>query len=77
MTEHPVADLPERVHPVRDWCADPQFFPGATGLLSNRSWADVIPGSAGVTGDLPPPPERGVIVLGNYQARQLSTNTGR
>ncbi len=65
-------DLPERVHPVRLWCADPQFFPGATGLLSNGSWADVVPGSYGVIDHLPSAHRGGVMVLGNYQATLAS-----
>ena len=51
---------PMGVFPVSQWCADPQFFPGATGLLSETSWQDVYPGSAGVVETLPPPPEHGV-----------------
>jgi hypothetical protein len=65
-------DLPVGVHPVEQWCAEPQFFPGATGLLSNSSWLDVAPGSAGLAVGLPPAPERGVLVLGNYQATRSS-----
>ncbi len=65
-------DLPAGVHPVEEWCADPQFFPGATGLLSSSSWAEVIPGSTGVAVDLPSPPEAGVLVLANYQASRDS-----
>ena len=80
MLEHPVvqlrafiaeqlsADLPEGVHPVDAWCADPQFFPGATGLLAASSWSEVVPGAQGVLSRLPDPPECGVLVLGNYQA---------
>ena len=78
--DHPVAvlrgllnrdfaeDLPDWVFPVSHWYADPQFFPGATGLLSETSWQDVSPGSAGVAETFLPPPEHGVVVLGNYQA---------
>lgn len=66
------SDLPAGVHPVEQWCADPQFFPGATGLLTARSWLEVVPGSAGVAFDLPAPPEGGVLVLGNYQASLAS-----
>lgn len=62
------SDLPDGVHPVRQWCADPQFFPGATGLVLNQSWEEVRPGSAGVIRELPPAPNNGVLVLGNYQA---------
>jgi len=65
-------DLPAGVHPVEQWCADPQFFPGATGLLSSPSWLEVAPGSGGVAVDLPPPPRRGLLVLGNYQASRAS-----
>lgn len=84
MNEHPVAilrailadefsdGLPVGVHPVRAWCADPQFFPGATGLLSDSSWTDVHPGTVGVMANFLPPPENGVIVLGNYQATLAS-----
>lgn len=78
--DHPVAvlrgllgrdfdeDLPNGVSPVSQWCADPQFFPGATGLSSETSWQDVSPGSAGVAETLPPSPEHGLVVVGNYQA---------
>lgn len=65
-------DLPEGVQPVGQWCRDPQFFPGGTGLLSESSCQDVSPGSAGVLDDLPPPPGRGVVVVGNYQATLAS-----
>src|SRR6476469_5166983 len=65
-------DLPPGVHPVERWCADPQFFPGATGLLSNSSWDEVEPGSVGVSTDLLPAPQNGVLVLGNYQASLAS-----
>ena len=61
-------DLPPGVHPVPGWCADPQFFPGATGLLSASSWDEVKPGSEGVLDEHLPAPIGGVIVLGNYQA---------
>lgn len=64
------SDLPAGVYPVEQWCADPQFFPGATGLLTAHSWLEVVPGSAGV--ELPTPPQRGVMVLGNYQASRAS-----
>ncbi len=78
--DHPVAvlrgllgrdfgeDLPDGVFPGSQWCTDPQFFPGATGLLSETSWLDVSPGSAGVVETLPPPPEHGLVVVGAYQA---------
>lgn len=65
-------DLPDGVHPVGEWCADPQFFPGATGLLLDRLWSDVRPGSAGMLSALPPAPQGGVIVIGNYQATLAS-----
>ena len=66
------SDLPADVHPVDQWCAEAQFFPGATGLLASRTWLKVVPGSAGVAVDLPVRPERGVLVLGNYQASRAS-----
>jgi len=65
-------DLSVGVHPVEKWCPDPQFFPGATGLLSEISWQRVSPGSAGILENLPSPPARGVVVVGNYQATRLS-----
>ena len=65
-------DLPADVHPVEQWCAEPQFFPGATGLLTSRTWLEVVPGRSGVAVDLPMAPERGVLVLGNYQASRAS-----
>jgi hypothetical protein len=81
MAEHPVDelrrrvttefsdDLPPRVHRVHTWCSDPQFFPGATGLIAADSWSDVEPGSAGAaTSPWPIVPDGGVIVVGNYQA---------
>lgn len=60
--------LPEGVHRVSEWCADPQFFPGATGLLTALSWDEVTPGSMGVLEQPPPAPEHGVLVVGNCQA---------
>lgn len=68
LTEEFSAGLPPGVHPVPEWCADPQFFPGATGLLSAPSWSEVRPGSAGVLDECPSAPIGGVIVLGNYQS---------
>src|SRR5258708_29861624 len=62
------ADLPTGVEPVDHWCRDPQFFPGATGLLTNSSWADVVPGGHGFSDNPPPARQRGVVVLGNCQA---------
>ena len=59
------ADLPTGVEPVDHWCRDPQFFPGATGLLTNSSWADVVPGGHGFSDNPPPARQRGVVVLGN------------
>jgi hypothetical protein len=79
LPDHPVAllrarlvtefvdDLPAGVHPIPRWCRDPQFFPGATGLLAAPSWAEVAPGTA-MNQELLPAPRRGVLVLGNYQA---------
>jgi hypothetical protein len=61
-------DLPEGVNPVRRWCRDPQFFPGATGLLSELSWQDVSPGTVGAMDKLLPPPVHGAVIVGNYQA---------
>lgn len=61
-------DLPPRVHPVHAWCGGPQFFPGSTGLLTESSWSEVVPGSQGIDHSFPPAPLRGIIVLGNYQA---------
>jgi hypothetical protein len=60
--------LPPNVFPVDDWVADPQFFPGAAGLLTESTWEEVSPGHAGHFEELPPPPNRGVIVVGNYFA---------
>ena len=51
-----------------EWCADPQFCPGATGLLSDASWDSVEPGVVGVSEQILPVPHRGVMVIGNYQA---------
>lgn len=68
LAEEFTSDLPSGVHPVPGWCADPQFFPGATGLVQAESWADVVPGSDGVLEQLPPVSPGGVIALGNYQA---------
>lgn len=68
LTEEFSSDLPPGVHPVPGWCADPQFFPGATGLLDAETWSEVQPGVAGLAEAVLSAPERGVIVLGNYQA---------
>lgn len=67
-----MTDLPEGVEPVRTRCRDPQFFPGAAGLIEAASWNDVIPGSGQTTEGLLDPPRRGVLVLGNYQATASS-----
>jgi hypothetical protein len=66
------ADLPPGVRPVGAWCRDPQFFPGATGLLTADSWSGVVPGSAGLLDPPPPAPVRGLLVIGNYQATLAS-----
>lgn len=68
ITEQLTDDLPHGVYPISAWCADPQFFPGATGLMTASSWDEVIPGERGVLSQLPDMPERGVLILGNYQA---------
>jgi hypothetical protein len=62
-------DLPEGVHPVSEWCADPQFFPGATGLVIANSWDEVVPGSQGLSSSPPPAHRRGA------GSRQLSGDT--
>ena len=36
--------LPVGLHPIRGWCADPQCFPGATGMLRVETWTEVQPG---------------------------------
>lgn len=61
-------DLPLGVSPVSAWCAEPQFFPGASGLVSPASWDLVNPGELGVIKELPSPSLGGVLVIGNYQA---------
>ncbi|HVB00555.1 MAG TPA: uracil-DNA glycosylase family protein [Acidimicrobiales bacterium] len=61
-------DLPLGVSPVTEWCAEPQFFPGASGLVSLPAWDLVVPGELGFTEELPGPSLGGVLVLGNYQA---------
>lgn len=61
-------DLPRGVHPVTEWVADPQFFPGASGLLTEQRWADVAPGESGVFTALPHVSTGGVMVVGNYFA---------
>lgn len=65
-------DLPDGVHRVDKRCREPQFFPGATGLLTESSWSEVIPGRRKVEERLPPAPRRGILVLGNYQATLAS-----
>ena len=84
MIEHPVAllrarlaadfreGLPEGVHPVLRFCGEPQFFPGASGLLRARSWGEVMPGAGGVATDTYPDNEVRVMVLGNYQSTRTS-----
>ena len=61
-------DLPSGVSPVTEWCAEPQFFPGASGLLPHATWDLVVPGELGVTEEFPNPSIGGILVLGNYQA---------
>jgi hypothetical protein len=85
MVQHPVAvlrshlaadfidDLPYGVRPVLEWCPDPQFFPGATGLITAESWPEVTPGSDGVLeSPWPIAHDGGVVVVGNYQATWAS-----
>jgi hypothetical protein len=60
--------LPPGVHPIAEWVADPQFFPGATGLLREERWEDVSPGQAGRYTEFPTVEPGGVIVLANYFA---------
>lgn len=79
VSEHPVVmlrdrltaefsdHLPRGVHPIPGWCAEPQFFPGASGLLTARTWDEVIPASESPEDDLPPVPVRGVMVVDSYQ----------
>jgi len=62
-----VDDLPAGVHPIPSWCGEPQFFPGASGLLAQCSWAEVVPGTE-ESEELLAAPQRGALVLGNYQA---------
>ena len=69
-----VSDLPPGVHPVHEWCAEPQFFPGASGLLSEASWSDVKPTARGVTDQFLPAPHRGVVVIGHNLASLDSYN---
>lgn len=59
-------ELPPKVRAVPEWISDPQFFPGATGLITEDSWQAVVPGRAGPFKQLPAPPKGGVVVLGNY-----------
>ena len=61
-------ELPDGVFPVSSWCAEPQFFPGASGLMIEDDWEEVRPGSRGLGAAIPPAPIGGVLVLGNYQA---------
>jgi Uracil DNA glycosylase superfamily len=83
--EHPIAalrrrlaaefstDLPAGVHPVARFCAEPQFFPGATGLLSASTWRVVTPGVEDPVVDPGPgDPTVEVMVIGNYQATRAS-----
>lgn len=84
MSEHPVLalrailtadfthDLPPGVHAVEPWCAEPQFFPGASGMPTEHSWPDVQPGSRGIPDRLPSVDQRDVMVLGNFQATVTS-----
>ncbi len=60
--------LPEHLAPVPHRIPEPQFFPGATGLLPYEEWAEVRPCSTGDRGLLPPVPESPVVVLGNFFA---------
>jgi hypothetical protein len=80
VAEHPVQQLrrrleaefteqlPDGVRAVREWCADPQFFPGATGLISASTWAEVEPGSEGILSSPRSFLSGNVMVVGNYQA---------
>lgn len=84
MSQHPVLelrailtvdfthDLPPGVHAVEPWCAEPQFFPGASGMPTEHSWHDVQPGSRGIPDRLPTADQRDVMVLGNFQATLTS-----
>ncbi len=72
-------DLPARVVPMPRWCREPQFFPGASGLPTESTWSEVLPGSlpeldfGSVAGE-PMAPDvtgRDVFVLGNFQSTVL------
>jgi hypothetical protein len=60
--------LPPGVYPVEPPCAEPQFFPGGTGMPTEPSWSDVQPGSRGLPEALPSAEGRDLMVLGNFQA---------
>lgn len=62
------ADLPNRVHPLPSWCPEPQFFPGGSGMPTEATWDNVVPGGRGHPETLPAPDGRDVMVLGNFQA---------
>jgi uracil-DNA glycosylase family 4 len=65
-------DLPEGVHGVERFCGEPQFFPGATGLLRDATWATVREGSGSpAISDFPPATVR-VMVVGNYHTSYAS-----
>lgn len=82
--EHPIAqlrrrlaaefvnDLPAGVHPVAEYCGEPQFFPGATGLLTEQSWDEVREGMGAPAGEELPPADVRVMVVGNYHASRRS-----
>ena len=65
-------ELPAGVSPVTQYCREPQFFPGASGLLSSASWQEVEPAATEAANEFLPVPPHGVVVVGNYQATTAS-----
>ena len=63
-------DLPAGVHPVDRFCGEPQFFPGASGLLTDATWTSVKAGASAPTSF--PCANVRVIVVGNYHASRAS-----
>jgi hypothetical protein len=65
-------DLPPGVHPISAFCGEPQFFPGATGLLGVDAWTDVTPSERPPANGVYPDADVRVIVVGNFQATRPS-----
>lgn len=70
------ADRPDNVDPIDEWLAEPRFFPGASGLPTESTWATLRRGARPPLGDdvshYPEVGARDVMIVGNYLASRAS-----